>query len=98
MIMSEADIAFALELFDPLGGLTVRKMFGGMCLYHDGTVFALISADRRLYLKAKDDVAADLIAEGGEQFHKMPYWSLPEDALEDLGSALVWAKQTLATL
>ena len=98
MSVSEADIAFALELFDPLGGLTVRKMFGGMCLYHDGTVFALMSADGRLYLKAKDDVSADLIAEGGEQFHKMPYWSLPEDALEDPETALDWAKRTLATL
>ena len=41
MSVSDADIAGALELFDALGDLTTRKMMGGLCLYHDGTIFAL---------------------------------------------------------
>jgi len=45
MAVSEADIAFAKELFDGLGTLTSRKMMGGLCLYSDGTIFALLYSD-----------------------------------------------------
>ena len=42
MSIAEADIAFAKELFSGLGDVTSRKMMGGLCLYHDGTIFAII--------------------------------------------------------
>ena len=98
MAVADADIAFATDLFADLGALTTRKMFGGMCLYHDGTVFALLSSHGRLYLKAKGDLAQDLQAEGAEQFHNMPYWSLPESALDDPEDALQLARRALAQL
>lgn len=98
MSVSDADIAFALELFDPLGALTVRKMFGGMCLYHQGTVFALMSAEGRLYIKASCEIANDLKNKGAEQFHKMPYWSLSEETLEDQSAAVDLARRALSKL
>lgn len=52
MAISDSDIAFALELFEGLGPLTTRRMFGGMCLYRDGTVFALMRSDGEVLLKA----------------------------------------------
>lgn len=73
MGVSEADIAFALDLLSKLGDLTSRKMFGGMCLYHQGVVFALLGNDGPLYLKAKGAVAQELAASGSTQFHNMPY-------------------------
>ena len=60
MALADADIAFATDLLSDLGNLSTRKMFGGMCLYLDGEVFALMSSDGQLYLKAKDDVVAEL--------------------------------------
>ncbi len=98
MSVTEADIAFALELFDSMGSLTHRKMFGGICIYHDGTVFALVSAEGTIYLKAKKDAADALIAEGCERFHNMPYWALPDAALDDPEVALSWAKRTIGSL
>jgi DNA transformation protein len=98
MAVAEADIAFALDLFSELGDLASRKMFGGMCLYHQGTVFALLSSDGTLYLKAKDDMAAFLAASGAAQFHNMPYWSVPMSALDDPQEACNLARRTLATL
>ena len=98
MAVSEGDIAFALDLFADLGDLTCRKMFGGMCLYHQGTVFALQSSDGTLYLKAKDDIAAELRAAGAAQFHNMPYWSLPLSTLDEPDTACTLARRTLATL
>ena len=45
MSVSDADIAFALELFEGLGRLSQRKMMGGLCLYRDGVIFALLHSD-----------------------------------------------------
>jgi DNA transformation protein len=73
-------------------------MFGGMCLYQDGTVFALLSSDGTLHLKAPGDIATELAALGGSQFHSMPYWTLPDAALDDPDIALDWARRALSSL
>lgn len=96
MPLSDADIAFAVDLFGELGALTTRKMFGGMCLYHDGTVFALQASDARLYLKTKDPEA--LFGERTDQFHNMPYYALPEDMLDDPVAATDAAQTALKAL
>ncbi len=98
MSISDSDIAFAREVFEDVPQLTHRKMFGGICLYSDDTVFALASSEGRLYLKAKGDLAARLQSDGAEQFHSMPYWSLPEDLLDDSQAACELARETLQTL
>ena len=48
MSVSPAEIAFALELFEGLGRLTTRRMMGGLCLYSDGVLFALLQSDGSL--------------------------------------------------
>lgn len=83
MSVSDADIAFACDLFADLGALSQRKMFGGLSLYHAGTIFAIVSSDGRIYVKTNDQAAQDLANDGSEQFHNMPYWSLLDTALED---------------
>ncbi len=95
MAVSDADIAFATDLFSGLGQITTRKMFGGICIYHAGTVFALVSSDGRIYSKTTPDMAAALADDGAEQFHNMPYWSLPESALDDPDAACDWARAFL---
>ncbi len=98
MALADADIAFAKDLFSELGNVTTRKMFGGMCLYLDGDVFALMSSDSQLYLKAQGDIATQLSGEGAAQFHNMPYWSIPDAALDDPGEACTLARRTIASL
>ena len=98
MALGEADIAFATDLFSDLGQLTTRKMFGGMCLYHQGIVFALMSSEGRLYLKVKGDLARELQEDGAEQFHNMPYWSVPDAALEDREEATAPAHRAMELL
>ena len=98
MGVADADIAFAIDLFSGLGQLTTRKMFGGMCLYHDGVVFALLSSEGRIYLKAYGDIAETLKDGGSDQFHNMPYWAMPEAVLDDPQEACTLAQHTLASL
>ena len=97
MGVAQADIAFALDLLSNLGDLTSRKVFGGMCLYHRGVVFALLSSDGTLYLKVKGVLAQELAASGAKQFRNMPYWSVPTSALDDPQEACTLARRTIAT-
>jgi DNA transformation protein len=73
------------DLFEPVGGVSFRKMFGGMGIFRQGIMLALV-ADDVLYLKADESTTAAFQAEGCEPFvyhgkdkpHVMPYWRLPE--------------------
>ena len=98
MAVSDADIAFATDLFAELGKITSRKMFGGLGLYYEGAIFAVVSSEGRIYVKISGDTAAALGKEGAEQFHNMPYWSIPDAALDDPGEACTLARRTIASL
>ena len=90
-------VAFIVEQFSPLGEITAKSMFGGHCLYCDGTVFALI-ANNILYLKA-DSVNQPAFEERGlKPFHPfdrpdaaMRYFTAPVDILEDPDAMKLWA-------
>ncbi|MFT4717009.1 MAG: DNA transformation protein, partial [Paracoccaceae bacterium] len=55
MAVTEEQIAHIYELFEELGDLSSRKMMGGLTLYHQGQVFAILSSDGLIFLKAKAD-------------------------------------------
>lgn len=107
MSVSEADIAFARELFSGLGSLSSRKMMGGLCLYRDATIFAILNADGSIWLKGAGDAAARMKAEGWERWTytrrdggetSMPYWRLPDAALDDPALACSLARDALSEL
>jgi len=101
----DATIAQARELLHDLGPLSVRKMFGGAGIYHDGTIFALI-VDHEILLKARDGFAEEMAALGSTQWvyemkgksGAMPYWSLPDSALDDAEEATALARRALEHL
>ncbi len=101
MSVSDADIAFALELFEGLGPLSSRKMMGGLSVYSDGTIFAILNSDGSIWLKGAGDFADRIAAEGWKRWTytrdngkvtAMPYWRLPDAALDDpaLACSLAW--------
>ena len=107
MSVSEADIARALELFEGLGDVTYRKMFGGLGLYHEGKIFAVLMSSGDLRLKGQGEMINRFEALGMEQWtyqrpgqkaSAMPYWALPEDMLDDPEAATGLAREALAFL
>ena len=105
MSVSEADIAFARELFSGLGALSSRKMMGGLCLYRDGTIFAILNPDGSIWLKGAAAAATRMAAEGWERWTytrkdgsetAMPYWRLPDAALDDPALACSLARDALS--
>lgn len=105
MSLSDGDINFAVELFSDLPNLTTRKMFGGLGLYSDGVIFALMMSDARLMLKAQDPAFEARLADMGSEKWTytrkngkasfMPYWTLPDAALDDPELALELGRAAL---
>ncbi|MEO0999222.1 MAG: TfoX/Sxy family protein [Pseudomonadota bacterium] len=102
-----AERAWIADLFEPLGPVTFRAMMGGLCVYSEGQIFAILGPGDRLMLKATGPLAAALAAEGAEEWvytrkdgktARMPYWTLPDAALEDPEAASDWARRALAAL
>lgn len=107
MSVGAADIAFALELFGGLGPLTSRRMMGGLCLYRDGTIFAILQGDGSIWLKGAAAFAQQAEREGWTRWTYrrkdgglavMPYWRLPDAALDDPEEACRLARAALAAL
>lgn len=90
-----------LELLEPLGGVSSRRMFGGADLFKSGLMFALV-ADEVLYLKADDSYRTDFEARGLGPFQYeaknrkralMSYWQAPDHLLEDGDEMVEWARK-----
>jgi DNA transformation protein len=95
-------LEFVLEWLSPLGGITSRAMFGGHCLYCDGTVFALI-ADNVLYLKANGASRPRFEALRLQPFRPfedrpqtMQYYPPPPEFFEDRDVMREWASLAIA--
>lgn len=97
--MSPDDIQ---DMFAALGTVSVKKMFGGKGVYSDGMIIA-VEVDGDILLKADAASAPDFAAAGCRQWAydgkkgpvKMPYWSIPESALDDRDEMARWARQAL---
>jgi DNA transformation protein len=100
MAVSPDFLDMVLELFEPLGGVTHKRMFGGVGLSRHDLFFALLAEDT-LYLKVDDITRPDFAAAGCEAFHPfggdkaMGYWSAPLEALEDPDALAEWARRAL---
>ena len=107
MAVSAEEIAFATDLFAGLGDITTRRMMGGLCLYHQGTIFAIAHGDMGLMIKGAGAFADRLDAMGctrwtysrdGAKQVAMPYWSLPDSAQDDPAEAVALAREALRHL
>lgn len=107
MAVSDAQIAFVHDLFAGVGPITTRKMFGGLGIYAEGRIFALLMGDGTLKLKGMGDMPAAYAADGWLHWTytrdsgvsaSMPYWTMPEALLDDPDAACDWARRALAAL
>jgi DNA transformation protein len=91
------------ELFGPLEGVTFRRMFGGVGVFRQGMMFALVDDDV-LYLKADEATSPAFAAEGSSPWTypgmrgatTLPYWRLPERLLDEPEEFRQWALTAFA--
>jgi len=90
------------ELFAGLGPVSIRRMFGGKGIYFEGVIFAL-ELRGELMLKGDEVVGPEYESAGSKQWtyvHSrhgktvaMPYWTVPESALDDPDEMAMWARK-----
>lgn len=90
------------DLFSGLGPVQVKKLFGGKGIYHRGVIVAVVIRGE-LMLKADAETIPDFVAAGCTQWSytgsrhgklvAMPYWSVPDGALDDAEEMTPWARK-----
>lgn len=98
--MSPEDVR---EVFREFGEIAIRRMFGGMGLYRDGCIFAIV-IDGEIFMKADATTASALREAGSSPFTydrqgravAMSYWRIPVDALDDPDEAKRWGELALS--
>ncbi|TIO53571.1 MAG: TfoX/Sxy family protein [Mesorhizobium sp.] len=90
------------DLFESLGPISIRKLFGGKGIYCDGVIVAIV-VHGELLLKADEESIPDFEAAGCSQWTytgsrhgkqvAMPYWSVPDSAFDDPDQMAIWARR-----
>jgi len=91
MNSSKEYLEYVMEKLSPIGDVKGRAMFGGYGIFHDGSMFALISEDS-LYFKVNDSNRDIYEKAGSRKFvHGISYWEVPIEVLEDNDKLHEWA-------
>ena len=94
-----ADLDYLAELFEPVGRVVIRRMFGGLGFFRDGLMFG-IWLDGTIYLKADDATRPAFEAEGCGPFvygsksgreTSLGYYRMPERLLDEPDELRQWA-------
>ena len=94
---------YLLELLNPLGPISARRMFGGVGLFHGGIMFGLIARDE-LFLKVGDANRPAYEAAGEAPFSYATktgsntitsYWRCPPDLFDEADTFRDWARQAI---
>ena len=92
------------EQFAPIGGVSIRSMFGGLGVFRESLMFGLV-ADDTLYFRIDDGNLPAYQQEGSEPFvytggkgkpMAMAYWRAPERLFDDPEEFERWAKEAFA--
>lgn len=88
------------DLFEEIGPIRVRPMFGGSGIYSGDLIFGIV-AGGEIYLKVDEATRADFERAGSHPFTyaregrkpvAMSYWLLPAAAVDDPSEAARWAR------
>ncbi len=88
------------EMFQALGPVIIKRMFGGKGIYHNGKIVA-VEVRQEMRLKGDDITGPAFEAAGAKRWAyegkkgkkiNMPYWSVPEDAFDDPDIMARWVR------
>jgi DNA transformation protein len=101
MAVSAGFLEFVMEGLAPIPGLRSRRMFGGVGIFQDQAMFALIAEDQ-IYFKTDEVNRATFEAAGLGPFVYMTredgsegrinYYEAPGEALDDMEILVEWAR------
>ena len=91
------------DVFEEFGLITIRKMFGGHGVFHNGFMFGLVANDE-LFLKVDGQIKSEFVERGLPAFEyskngklvKMSYHLVPDDIYDNKKHAREWAEKSYA--
>ena len=103
MVASDSFAEFLREQLEPLGRITLRRMFGKTGVFCDGVMFGVVT-DNMLYLRVDDDNR-----EAFEEARSSPplnyakqgrsidlwFWRTPDRLLDEPDELVTWARVAL---
>lgn len=103
MPVSDGLLKYVLEQMSAMTGLTSRRMFGGVGIYADGAMFAVMDDDQ-IYFRVDNTTRPRYKALGSKPWEPMPgrekpsesYYELPHDILDDRERLVDWARRAAA--
>ena len=104
MVASDDFAEFLREQLEPLGRVSMRRMFGKTGVFCDGVMFGMVT-DNTLYVRVDDHNRA--IFKEAESFPPLNYakkgalidlsfWRVPERLFDEPDEFLTWARAALA--
>jgi DNA transformation protein len=99
MAVNEAFLNFIQDQLTSFGDVEVKRMFGGVGLFHQGLMFGMISGGV-FRLKVDDQNKDEYLARGiqphntSKKKKSMPYWEVPVDVLEDSEALAKWVEKS----
>jgi DNA transformation protein and related proteins len=104
MAASDSFAEFLREQLAPLGGITMRRMFGATGVFCDGLMFAVVSEDT-LYFRVDDhnrtafkDATSfpPLSYEKKGRTISLSFWRAPERLFDETDELVMWSRTALA--
>ena len=72
-----------VEKLAGIEGISRKRMFGGHGIFCDGEMFGIVDSKGQCFLKADDALKATFEEKGALKHGRMPYYSIPEDILNN---------------
>lgn len=86
-----------VEKLNVIEGVTSKKMFGGHGIFHNDKMFGIVDSKGQYFLKADDTNKAIFEAHNTEKHSKMPYFSIPDEVMNNQEKLVEWAKKSIET-
>ncbi|WP_211212020.1 TfoX/Sxy family protein [Flexithrix dorotheae] len=99
MPVSEDYLNYIKDQLEGVGEVEIKRMFGGVGLFHGGLMFGKIGDDV-FRLKVDETNQADYEARGMKPFYSetkkkgMPYWEVPADVIENKEELAKWVAKS----
>ena len=84
-----------LEKLSVIGGISIKKMFGGHGVFHDGKMFGIVDSKGNYFFKVDDSNESQYVKNGAVKHGKMPYFSIPQEIFVNQDKLIVWAQKSI---
>ena len=85
-----------VEKLSGISGISSKKMFGGYGIFCNDQMFGIVDSKGKIFLKADDSNRSGFEKSGSEKHSRMPYYSLPENVLNDPDELISWVRQSIS--